>query len=79
MLDKFKYNIKHPVKHLKAFIKDEDGAEMIEIAIGIAIAAVLIAAVTKIAGKAQTGMENANDKIDDVFKLSELKDSSTTN
>lgn len=47
-------------KHLVKFIRNEDGAELIEWAIVIAIAAVIAVPVMILAGTAKTKVEQAN-------------------
>lgn len=47
-------------------LKDDEGAEMIEIAIGICLAVVLIVVVIAIINKARNKASEANDAIDQV-------------
>lgn len=47
-------------------LKDDGGAEMIEIAIGIALAAVLIVVVILVVNKAKSKANQANDALDNI-------------
>ena len=62
-----KEKLKKPFKHLRSFIKDESGAELLEIAVGILIAVILIATVAGIVNMLNTGLEGSEQSIIDEF------------
>lgn len=67
MFKKLKQNMNHPINHLKNFARSEDGAEMLEIAIGFALAAIIIGVVTTIVTSVSKKMEGTETIIENTF------------
>ena len=67
MFKEFRSNIRNIKKYTKGFVKNESGAELIEIAIGIVIAGGILAAVMVIMGIVNDGINNTAGSVESIF------------
>lgn len=59
--------LKRVSTHFRSFVKDEDGAELLEIAVGILLAVILIATVAGIVNMINNGLNGSQTQIVDAF------------
>ena len=71
-----KEKLMKPVNHIRSFVKDESGAELLEIAVGI-LAVILIATVAGIVNMINGGLQGSESKIVDAFDDAEINLNST--
>lgn len=72
-----KEKLMKPVNYIRSFVKDESGAELLEIAVGILLAVILIATVAGIVNMINGGLQGSESKIVDAFDDAEINLNST--